>query len=158
MMGLPGSPRAAALATAGLAAALLGLGLVAANADIVEYGSLETAPDLICPNADRVLLPHGAADHVLDAALTPAQVAVAYVQANEGWTKDHMSVLNTIERPVAGSAPQQVEVDLRDAANRRLAVFVVTRNGTAWQLTRTFECASPLPEPKKPLKDTFVPS
>lgn len=142
-------PRVAGLATAGLAVVVVGLSLVTANAKDVGTGSFETAPSLTCPNAERSVLPHGAADHVLDAALTPAALANAYVMANEGWTKEHFTALNTTERPVAGTNPQQVEVDLRNAAKHRIATFVVTKSGAGWQLIRTFECAAPLPE-KKP--------
>jgi hypothetical protein len=133
---------AAALVTAGLAAGIVGLGVLSAGAGDLGAGSFETAPALSCPDAQRVVLPHGVGDALLGSDLTPTQVVNSYVARTAGWTNLH-ALPATMERPVAGSSPQAVEVDVLDKALNRIGVFVVTKSGSGWVLTRSFECGNP---------------
>ena len=128
-------PQLAAAATAGIAvAAFVGLGLVAANAGNVQAG---IAPTLSCPNSDRLILPHGAGDQALGADLTPTQLTNAYVATTPGWTQKHASVARTVERAIAYTNPQQqVEVDVRNAAGSRVAMFVASKADSGWTLTQ----------------------
>src|SRR5690349_18097736 len=117
----------AALATAGLAAGIAGLGIISAGAGDIQMGSFETAPTLSCPTGERLVLPHAVGDHLLDRALTPTQIVNAYVAQTAGWTNDHVAFARTVARKVAQSNPETYEVDVRDRENSRLGVFVVTK-------------------------------
>jgi hypothetical protein len=135
--------RVAALVTAGIAAGIVVLGALGANAsDIASSPSLETSPSISCPSDARVTIPHTAIEHVFGEGLSPSQIVNSYVQSQDTWTRAFANPLYTTERPLLGSTPSAVEVDVRDMALNRIGVFVVTMGDSGYYLSRSFECGA----------------
>jgi hypothetical protein len=134
----------AALATAGVALAIIGMGAFSANAGEGAMKSIDTVPSVICANGEQALGPavFNATQHVGTDAVA---VVNDYVARTAGWTHDNYNPAYTQAEAITTGANAVTEVDVRDNALRRIAVFTVSAlDEDQVYLSRAFMCSTPV--------------
>jgi hypothetical protein len=140
----------AAVVTAAGALVLIGMGAFSASAG--EGGlkstdggkSIETAPAVICANGEQSLGPavFNATQHVGTSAV---EIVNTYIAKTPGWTHDNYNPAYTQAEALTTGANAVTQVDVRDAALRRIAVFTVSAlDGQQSYLSRAYMCSTPV--------------
>ena len=134
----------AALVTGAAALAIIGMGAFSANAGEGAMKSIETAPSVICANGEQSLGPavFNATQHVGTDAVA---VVNNFVARTAGWTHDNYNPAYTQAEAITTGANAVTQVDVRDNALRRIAVFTVSAlDADQVYLSRAYMCSSPV--------------